>query len=61
MVILSIKFPALPNERSSGRIVDNVDNMETSPERPLLRTIQEMRISTFRITAFCGDDVEKCG
>jgi len=61
MVILSIKFPAFPNDRSAGRIVDNVDNMETPPERPLLRTIQEMRISTFRITAFCGDDVEKCG
>jgi hypothetical protein len=41
--------------------VDNVDNMETSPECPVSRTIQEMRISTFRITAFCGDDVEKCG
>lgn len=61
MVILSIKFPAFPNDRSAGRIVDNVDNMETSPEGPIFRTIQEMRISTFEFIAFNGDDVEKYG
>ena len=61
MVILSIKFPGPSNDGPWKRIVDNVDNMETSPEGPVLRTIQEMGISTFEITAFYGDDVEKYG
>ena len=61
MVILSIKLPCLSNDGPRKRIVDNVDNMETSPEGPVLRTVQEMEISTFVHAAFYGDDVEKYG
>ena len=46
MVILSINISGAGKEKTPNENVDNGDNMETSPGKPLYRTFRVMRIST---------------